>query len=359
MIKVSLKLVDKPNGMSTIYLVYGKAITLPDGSRKKSESMKIEIYTTPKNPKEKKYNNKLLEIAEYVRCNRQLEVIRGVYGIKNIDKMEDSFLDYIDEKIDICQSDKYNGIKLSLKNCFNKTIRFKDINMNLCEEFRVYLNGLVNEGRYSSNTVTSYFNKFLNLISLAHKENIIPYDYSQKVPKMKWVETHKEYLSEQEVKQLLSTPYPNKVFKRGVEFAINTGLRHSDVLDLKWSHVKHQGDGNVIITKEIVKTGKILTIPLNANAIKLLGKKGEGQVFKGFPDSYQANKMLKEWLKKTKISKPFTFHGLRHTFAMTAIARGIDIYALKELMGHVNIENTLIYAKMLPSKLVSEIKKLD
>ena len=62
MIKVSLKLVDKPNGMSTIYLVYGKAITLPDGSRKKSESMKIEIYTTPKNPKEKKYNDKLLEI---------------------------------------------------------------------------------------------------------------------------------------------------------------------------------------------------------------------------------------------------------------------------------------------------------
>ena len=356
---VSIKFVAKPNGMSTIYLVYSKAITLPDGSRKKSESLKIEIYTIPKNTKEKKYNDKILEVAEYVRCNRQLEVIRGVYGLKNIDKMEDSFLDYIDEKVDKCQSDKYNGIKQCLKNCFNKTIRFKDINVNLCEEFRVYLNGLVNEGRYSFNTVTSYFNKFLNLITSAYNENIIPYDYSQKVPKMKWRETHKEYLTEQEVDRLLSTPYPNKVFKRGVEFAINTGLRHSDVLDLKWSHVKHQCDGNVIITKEIVKTGKIFTIPLNANAIKLLGKKGQGQVFKGFPDSYQANKMLKEWLKKTKISKPFTFHGLRHTFAMTAIARGIDIYALKELMGHVNIENTIIYAKMLPSKLVSEIKKLD
>ena len=47
-------------------------------------------------------------------ANRQLEVIRGVYGIKNIDKMEDSFLEYIDEKIELCQSDKYNGIKLSL-----------------------------------------------------------------------------------------------------------------------------------------------------------------------------------------------------------------------------------------------------
>lgn len=313
MIKVSLKLVDKPNGMSTIYLVYGKAITLPDGSRKKSESMKIEIYTTPKNPKEKKYNNKLLEIAEYVRCNRQLEVIRGVYGIKNIDKMEDSFLDYIDEKIDICQSDKYNGIKLSLKNCFNKTIRFKDINVNLCEEFRVYLNGLVNEGRYSSNTVTSYFNKFLNLITSAYNENIIPYDYSQKVPKMKWEEPIKDYLTEQEVRKLLSTPYPNKVFKRGVEFTLNTGLRHSDILDLKHSHINYQGDGNIILSKVIVKTGKTLIIPLNDAAVNLIGKKGEGQVFKGFPDNNRANKMLKEWLEKAKISKALTFHSQRHS----------------------------------------------
>lgn len=84
---VSIKFVAKPNGMSTIYLVYSKAITLPDGSRKKSESLKIEIYTIPKNTKEKKYNDKILEVAEYVRCNRQLEVIRGVHGLKNIDKM--------------------------------------------------------------------------------------------------------------------------------------------------------------------------------------------------------------------------------------------------------------------------------
>ena len=49
---VSIKFVAKPNGMSTIYLVYSKAITLPDGSSKKSESLKIEIYTIPKNTKE-------------------------------------------------------------------------------------------------------------------------------------------------------------------------------------------------------------------------------------------------------------------------------------------------------------------
>ena len=70
MITVSIILKGKPNGMSIIYLVYSKAITLPDGSRKKSESLKMEIYTTPKNTKEKKYNDKILEIAEYVRCQQ-------------------------------------------------------------------------------------------------------------------------------------------------------------------------------------------------------------------------------------------------------------------------------------------------
>lgn len=67
------------------------------------------------------------------------------------------------------------------------------------------------------------------------------------------------------------------------------------------------------------------------------------------------------WLPDCKVRKSIYIglHSHRHTFAMTAVARGIDIYALKELMGHASIENTLLYAKMLPSKLVSEIKKLD
>ena len=67
---------------------------------------------------------------------------------------------------------------------------------------------------------------------------------------MKWVEPIKEYLTEQEVSKLLSAPYPNKMFKRGVEFSLNTGLRHSDILALKHSHIKYQGDGNVILSKD-------------------------------------------------------------------------------------------------------------
>ncbi len=69
--------------------------------------------------------------------------------------------------------------------------------------------------------------------------------------------------------------------------------------------------------------------------------------------------MLKEWLEKAKISKALTFHGLRHTFAMTAVARGIDIYALKELMVHASIESTLIYAKISKDISVALSEGLD
>ena len=343
---VTVRLVRKSNGKSAVYHAYGKPIILPDGSKRKSESLKIDIYTVPKNNAKKRYNDKVMEIVEYVRCNRQIEIIRNQFNMGHIDRMDDSFLNYIDEKSTLSQRSRYNGIKEVLKACFREEIRFRDINNGFCEEFRAYLSGLESSGRLSSNTVASYFNKFLNLVSQAYRDNILEYDYSQNVARMKWVEPVKDYLTDMEVNRLLSTSYPEKVFKRGVIFAINTGLQHSDIIDLQWSHLHNNTDGSVILSKRIVKTRYNLIVPLNKAAISVLGRRDKGQVFKGFPGNAEANRMLKEWLAKAKITKNLTFHCLRHTFAMSAVSRGVDIYALKELLGHVRIENTLIYAKM-------------
>lgn len=113
------------------------------------------------------------------------------------------------------------------------------------------------------------------------------------------------------------------------------------------------------MSKRIVKTRYNLIVPLNKAAISVLGRRDKGQVFKGFPGNAEANRMLKEWLAKAKITKNLTFHWARHTFAMSAVSRGGDIYALKELLGHVRIENTLIYAKMRPERLIAEMRKME
>lgn len=76
-------------------------------------------------------------------------------------------------------------------------------------------------------------------------------------------------------------------------------------------------------------------------------------MFKVFSGNTEANRMLKEWLEKAKITKNLTFHAARPTFAMLAVSRGMDIYSLKELLGHVRVENTFIYAKMRPERLIA------
>jgi site-specific recombinase XerD len=52
------------------------------------------------------------------------------------------------------------------------------------------------------------------------------------------------------------------------------------------------------------------------------------------------------WLAEAGIKKQMTFHDLRHTYGCLQIDLGTDIYSLQGNMGHSNISQTMIYAKM-------------
>lgn len=50
--------------------------------------------------------------------------------------------------------------------------------------------------------------------------------------------------------------------------------------------------------------------------------------------------------KKSGISKPFTAHTLRHSYATHLLEMGLDIVSLKNLLGHSCIETTMIYLQI-------------
>jgi hypothetical protein len=47
------------------------------------------------------------------------------------------------------------------------------------------------------------------------------------------------------------------------------------------------------------------------------------------------------------LAQPVTFHCGRHSFASLLLENGVDIYTIKDLMGHTNVRTTQIYTHIV------------
>jgi integron integrase len=61
---------------------------------------------------------------------------------------------------------------------------------------------------------------------------------------------------------------------------------------------------------------------------------------------------IKEAAKKAKINKHVTPHVLRHAFATHLVRAGVDIRTVQELMGHQDLETTMIYVHAMEKSTV-------
>jgi site-specific recombinase XerD len=94
--------------------------------------------------------------------------------------------------------------------------------------------------------------------------------------------------------------------------------------------------------------------------------KPEGYLFngnrKGSPITVEGVRfILKQAVKKAGIIKPVTLHTLRHSFATHLLEEGLDLFTLKEQMGHSQITTTMTYvhiAQVMPKVAFSPLDRL-
>ena len=165
------------------------------------------------------------------------------------------------------------------------------------------------------------------------------------------------YLTQNEVARLSATPCGHEETKRAFLFACQTGLRLSDIETLVWEDIADI-EGKPTIVKVQVKTGREVSVPLNAVALSLLGERRRvGKVF-GLRSRSVIAADLQRWAQEAGVGKHLTFHVSRHTFATLSISAGVDIYVVSRLCGHTTVRTTEIYAHIIDKTLQHGVELL-
>ncbi len=148
--------------------------------------------------------------------------------------------------------------------------------------------------------------------------------------------------------------------------SLDTGLRAGEVFALDWEHVDLDGEMiRVVDTKSgknrvAYMTGRIKTM-LEAlpdrKGLVFPSNTGEriGQISATF---MRAVDELKMNVGLTDKRNKATFHSLRHTFASRLVQSGVDLYVVKELMGHSTLALTERYSHINNANLKAAVTKL-
>lgn len=345
----------------------------------------IKNAIKPSHPNSTRFNsfltNKLAElqdqIYEYETKEKSLNTAALKHKIMGKDPVD--FMAFADEVLakylsagQIGTHDKNKSIIKKLTTYQNgKRLDFQDITVRFLVKYEKCLREKIGNHPNTINNSMKFFRKVYN--QAVRQELIEPRKNPFDSYEMKNHKTSKAYLTEKELELFEKADLPDTpkidIHKDMFVFACYAaGLRVSDVLRLEWKSF----DG-VYLHVHIKKTGSQISIKCPTKVLEIIEyykkeKKSDRFIFPILPDDLDfkdlaftdrkistatalINKNLKIIAKKAKINKNISFHVSRHTWATRALTKGMTIDKVSRLMGHSNIKETQVYAKIVGKRL--------
>ena len=176
------------------------------------------------------------------------------------------------------------------------------------------------------------------------------------------------FLTEFELKKMIST-YKSKTLPSTYQsvlevflFMCLSSLHIGDVKNLQVDQIGEKSFTYFRIKNRNSKPEPII-VPISSPLRKMIdnikNNRTKGLLFENLISGQKINEYLKVIAKRCGVDKRLSCKAGRHTFATIFLQKSKDLTALKEIMGHSDYRETLIYAHVLEESKQEDIKVFD
>jgi integrase len=144
--------------------------------------------------------------------------------------------------------------------------------------------------------------------------------------------------------------------------ALHTGMRRGELAHLQWQDVDFH-TRTLMVTQS--KSGEGRRVPMNRVVVETLqALRKARKVFRGLvftsPRGESLHNFGRAWAETVKNAKitDLRFHDLRHTAASRMVMSGVDLYTVKEILGHKTLVMTQRYSHLSPAHQRQAVERL-
>lgn len=334
------------------------------------------------------------KVAELALRDAEVKIARDEFGFArqdaSIDKFLGQFLEYSEANHTPTTSKRYRAVIDHFKRYLKQRpeIAFlSQIGTREMDEFKVFRKGewvnpngdpVANDEDITehtrkgarAHTINFEIGTLRTIFNMAIKWDYLRDNPTKNVKRLKVNDSKApRFLTKKECQKLLeASPEP----LRNIFFTfLNTGMRKAELENLEWSDVDFKRRKIKIRRKDFwqPKTGE-REIPMNQGVCDLLKNSkadNEADLKSNFvfpdKDGGKIKTKLREELiriaRYAKIKDLTKLHSLRHTFASHLVMNGVDLPTVQKLMGHSDIQTTMIYAHLAPDHLAEAVERLQ
>ena len=249
---------------------------------------------------------------------------------------------------------EYNNSFLKRLEEYGKIKTFADLTFANIEGLDLHLRKTIK----SQPTLYKRHSLFKGYIEKARRRGLIEHNPYDDFVMKKGKSADPVYLIESEVQRIIDY-IPRGATKESLErvkdlflFQCFTGLAYVDLAAFSLSSIQ-EVNGQKEIHGKRQKTGVAFVVLLLPKAQEI-AEKYDYRLPVISNQNY--NDYLKLLIERVGIEKDVTTHTGRHTFGTYLINRGVSIEAIPKIMGHTNMAQSLLYARMLGVTAINEMR---